>query len=296
MRFLFAIPHYFASDGLGYHGSSGPDPRPRQAALAACIGALHGLLAGPAVEADWGRRRLVPANAPRHHVDVVVVTTGGRHALEGLRLPAGFYLHREVDAPPLELGHAARFFLADRLGSYDWYGFLEDDLRLHDPWFFTKLAWFLAEAGEDKVLLPNRFEMSLTWPARKVYADGAVNSEQSGGWSNGGGPETIGGRVLGRAVTFRLAGNPHAGCWFLTRAQMERFAAAPHFRDKEARFIGPLESAATLALMRTFPIYKPGLDCADFLEIEHQDDRFMRVVAGLPPNRGAGPAKQGLVR
>ena len=49
MRFLFAIPHYFDSDGVGYHGSTGPDPRQRQAALAGCIGALHGLFAGPAV-------------------------------------------------------------------------------------------------------------------------------------------------------------------------------------------------------------------------------------------------------
>jgi hypothetical protein len=287
VRFLFAIPHYFASDGVGYHGSTGPDPRPRQAALAGCIGALHGLLAGPAVEADWGERRLLPANPPRHHVDVVVVTTGGRHALEGLTLAPGFYLHREVDCPPPELGHAARGFLADRLGSYDWYGFLEDDLRLHDPWFFTKLAWFGEQAGEDKVLLPNRFEMSLGWKARKVYADGPVNRQQSGSWFNERGPEVINGRVLGRGVTFRRAANPHAGCWFLTRRQMERFASAPHFMDKETSFIGPLESAATLALMRSFAIYKPALDCADFLEIEHQDDRFMRVVAGLSPNRSA---------
>lgn len=291
MRFLFAIPHHFASDGIGYHGSTGPDSRPRQAALAGCVGALHGLLAGPAVEADWGRRRFLPANAPRHHVDVVVVTTGGRHALEGLSLPPGLYHHREVDAAPLGLGHAARAFLADRLGSYDWYGFLEDDLRLHDPWFFTKLAWFTAEAGEDKVLLPNRFEMSVAGPARKVYADGAVNRQQSGGWSNDRGPEAINGRVLGRAITFRRALNPHAGCWFLTLRQMERLAAAPYFGDTDTSFIGPLESAATLALLRTFPIYKPALDCADFLEIEHQDDRFMRVVAGLPPNRTAAPGK-----
>ena len=287
MRFLFAIAHYFAHDGVGYHGSTGPDPAPRQRALAGCIGSLHGLLAGPAVEADWGERRVLSANAPRHHVDVVVVTTGGRHALEGLRIPPGFHHHREVDCPPLELGHAARAFLAERLGAYDWYGFLEDDLRLHDPWFFTKLAWFNGQAGEDKVLLPNRFEMSMTGPARKVYADGSVNRRQSGGWANAAGPEVIAGRVLGRSVTFRRAANPHAGCWFLTRRQMERFAQAPHFMDKEASFIGPLESAATLALMRSFAVYKPALDCADFLEIEHQDDRFMRVLAGMSPNRSS---------
>ena len=292
MRFLFAILHYFDSDGVGYHGSTGPDPRQRQAALAGCIGALHGLFAGPAVEMDWGERRFLSANAPRHHVDVVVLTAAGRHALEGVRLPAGLYHHREVNCPPLELGHAARAFLADRLGAYDWYGFLEDDLRLHDPWFFTKLAWFIGEAGADKVLLPNRFEMSVAWRTRKVYADGGLSPRHSGPWRNDRGPETLNGRVLGRTVSFRRASNPHAGCWFLTRKQMEQFASAPHFMDKDSTFIGPLESAATLALMRSFSIYKPALDCADFLEIEHQDDRFMRVAAGLRPNRSAQPVSR----
>ena len=193
------------------------------------------------------------------------------------------------------LGHAARGFLADRLGSYDWYGFLEDDLRLHDPWFFTKLAWFISEAGDNKVLLPNRFEMSVAWRTRKVYADGPLSPQQSGPWSNDRGPKTLTGRVLGRTISFRRASNPHAGCWFLTQAQMKRFAAAAHFMDKQSTFIGPLESAATLSLLRSFPIYKPALDCADFLEIEHQDDRFMRVAAGLRPHRPASrPAREGV--
>ena len=289
MRFLFAIPHHFASDGVGYHGSTGPNPRPRQLALAGCVTALHGHFAGPAVEADWGGRRLVPANAPRHHVDVVVLTAGGRHVLDGFTYPTGFFYHHQVDCPPMELGHAARAFLAQRIGAYDWYGFLEDDLRLHDPWFFAKLDWFLAEAGDDKVLLPNRFEMSVRWPARKVYADGPIRREQSPVHWNELGPETIEGRVMGRHLRFRRAANPHAGCWFLTGRQMDRFAAAAHFVDRDRSFIGPLESAATLALMRSFAVYKPALDCADFLEIEHQDDRFMRVIAGLPPNRSVAP-------
>src|SRR5262249_23775690 len=188
-----------------------------------------------------------------------VVTTGGRHAMEVLDVPQGFLLHREVDCPPLELGHAARAFLGDRLGSYDWYGFLEDDLRLHDPWFFTKLAWFLAQAGDDKVLLPNRFETSIGWMVRRICCDGAIGPKQSPKWQNERGPERISGHVLGRAVEFRRVSNAHAGCWFLTHRQMERFAAAPHFLDRDASFMGPLESSATLALMRSFAIYKPDL-------------------------------------
>ena len=42
----------------------------------------------------------------------------------------------------------------------------------------------------------NRFEMSVTGPVRKVYADGSVNRRQSGGWANAAGPEAIAGRAL----------------------------------------------------------------------------------------------------
>jgi hypothetical protein len=52
--------------------------------------------------------------------------------------------------------------------------------------------------------------------------------------------------VLGRTISFRRASNPHAGCWFLTQAQMKRFAAAAHFMDKQSTFIGPLGKRATL--------------------------------------------------
>ena len=76
-------------------------------------------------------------------------------------------------------------------------------------------------------------------------------------------------------VTFGRPLNPHAGCFFLSRAQLEHWIAHPAFADRGAAFIGPLESAATLSVMRAFRIYKPVVDNAAFLEIEHQSTQFI---------------------
>ena len=83
------------------------------------------------------------------------------------------------------------------------------------------------------------------------------------------------GRLLGTTVTFHRAKNPHAGCFFLNGRQMEFWARQPHFLDRDTRFIGPLESAATLGIMRTFRIYKPAAESAGFLEIEHFGTGFL---------------------
>ena len=52
----------------------------------------------------------------------------------------------------------------------------------------------------------------------------------------------------------------------------------PHWGDEDVSFISPLESAATLAVLKTFAIYKsygPGLD---FCEAEHADTRFSSLA------------------
>ncbi len=42
--------------------------------------------------------------------------------------------------------------------------------------------------------------------------------------------------------------------------------------------IGPLESAATLGIMRSLKIYKPAPENANFLEVEHHGCRFIRLI------------------
>ena len=53
---------------------------------------------------------------------------------------------------------------------------------------------------------------------------------------------------------------------------------------------GPLESAATLGIMRHFRVYKPARENAAFLEIEHLDRRYLGRV--FNPTSGDPPTLQ----
>jgi hypothetical protein len=92
-------------------------------------------------------------------------------------------------------------------------------------------------------------------------------------------------------LEFRRASNPHAGCFFLDGEQMDLWRAQPHFLDRDTAFVGPLESAATLGIMKTFRVYKPARACASFLEVQHFQPRYIHFIdaAILPDERAAKP-------
>ena len=72
-------------------------------------------------------------------------------------------------------------------------------------------------------------------------------------------------------AVFRRAINPHAACYFLTEEQMKRWARRGAVSGSRHLFAGPLESAASLGIMKTFKIDKPADECAIFLEVEDDD-------------------------
>lgn len=282
MRILFAIAHYF-HPGSGKHGSIRHDPAPRLRSLTACISALH-LNYGPGQGViRIEDRTLQPANN-RHDggrandIDVLVCTTGDRHLLGSLSLDKALYTHAATTAEPTALGFACAGLLRERLGIYDWYCYLEDDLILHDPALFAKLAWFNTLADDGCVLQPNRFEAPASGPWRKVYIDGDLAGRVTEPFCNPGAAEPVRGDYLGHAVTFKGARNPHSGCWFLNAAQMEALAARPDLAEPADAFVGPLESAATLRLMQTFTIYKTAPEHMDFLEIQHAGASFASLI------------------
>ena len=281
MRVLVTIPHYFASadrpapDGRR-HGSLRGDPRPRCAALTACIASLHQLY-GPAQHViDLETRVARLANdAGAGHVDVVVCTAGNNHLINQLPLPSVALEHRPVSGDPLALGFACHAVLRDRLGGYDYYGYMEDDLIARDPWMFRKLAWFATQLGPDAVLQPNRYEAGPLGLVHKAYVDGDLPLRTTAPYQTVEGAPAVVCPILGTPVTFSRARNPHAGCFFLNAGQMAHWASRPYFLDGDTGFIGPLESAATLGLMRTFRVYKAAVRCASFLEIEHFGTAFL---------------------
>lgn len=282
MRILITIPHFFNAEGDGRYGSTQPNPHPRLNALTRCLRSLQ-ILSGDNDEL-WYRdgKRLQPGAANRCsqvQLDIVICTRNDQHLLEQLQMPPGSYEHRVFDCAPLYLGFECHDVLRERLGSYDLFGFLEDDLILHDPAFFTKVAWFQSLGAESDVLQPNRYEQYIS-PSqlKKVYIDFEFAAEVD---LAGREVDCIAVEAFGQQIEVRQTSNPHSGCFFLSRAQMVHWAAQEHFGKRDASFVGPLESAASLGLARTFRVFKPAPDNASFLEIEHAGQMWSRRLAGV---------------
>ena len=276
MKILVAIPHYFKDEGSRKYGSLRSDPAPRVAALRATILALHEVAAGPPGLLFPPTRKVVPTNQKTtHRLDVVVCTTGGSHVLDTLDLSSRFYRAHATAAEPMLLGFECHDVLRAGLEDADMFCYLEDDIIIRDPWFFTKLAWFAAWSGPGRLLQPNRYELSAKARVHKLYIDGDIDAKFTAKYQTPPDMPELVTRVMNQALRFRAGPNPHSGCFFLTKAQMRRWAGRDYFLDRDTGFMGPLESAATLGVLRCFEIYKPAPDCASFLEVLHGDNRYL---------------------
>lgn len=293
MRVLVTIPHYFATDRAAAnprHGSLGPDSEPRRQALTACLTALRHLFVRPQCMIDLRGRTTHPTNrALTCSLDIVLCTTSGRHLIDDLPVPSDRFEHHATQAAPPLLGFECHDVLRQRLGHYDYYCYLEDDLILHDPWLFAKLAWFSHSVGDDKLLQPQRYEVGEHPLVHKAYLDGDMAPRVTAPFQDMDDTPRVTGIALNVPIVFRRTLNPHSGCFFLNAAQMSQWARQTYFLDRDCRFIGPLESAATLGIMRTFKIYKADLDWASFLEIEHRGTAFLGLISSpSPPPSDAG--------
>jgi hypothetical protein len=281
MRVLVAIPHFFGNAGVdvlpdALHGSVAGVAAPRIAALCACITALHQLYGRAQRIIDQVSLRALPANAPRAcDLDIVVCTTGERHLLPRLALPEGSYRHHPIDCHAPLLGFECHAVLREGIDRHDLFVYLEDDLICRDPWLFDKLAWFNSQLGDRVLLQPNRYEVRSLGFVPKAYIDGDIARGLTAPYQNLDEVPQLSSNFLGVPVRFVRAANPHSGSFFLNARQMAVWAGQPHFLDRDTGFIGPLESAATLGIMKTFRVYKPAVENASFLEIEHYGTGFI---------------------
>lgn len=279
MRILFTIAHFFNPNPEGIHGSQNQDPQLRIQALTACIASLHHLFGKSQCIIDIGQRVALPANHfQAHDIDIIVCTSKDYHLLDRLPLSSHLYKHYRTQAEPMLLGFECQSLMRDCLGSYEYFCYLEDDLILHDPWFFVKLGWFSKQCGYLNLLQPNRYEVGLNLPVGKAYVDGDLLPRVTENFQNVEDDPELSGQIMNAPVVFRRTLNPHSGCYFLNVEQMNHWAQQPYFLDRDTSFVGPLESAATLGIMRTFRIYKPGPAYAGFLEIQHFGAAFLSLI------------------
>ncbi len=251
----------------------------RAATLRKTVLSIHQLFGPSQAMIQIADRRTVAANESlRAEVHIVIVTSGASHLLEQV----GFAQHTchqlASNVNPAHLGFECHKVLRDRWGNYDYYGYLEDDLALVDPWFFEKLRWFNSHLGNESLLLPNRYERAYDLAFNKCYLDGDLAAHVTKPFQDIGDRAVLTSSVLGREIRFQRPLNPHSGCFFLNAEQTRTWMQQPEFGMPSSSFIGPLESAASLSIMRTFRIYKPAPVNANFLEIEHDADRFIRLI------------------
>ncbi|HYH19376.1 MAG TPA: hypothetical protein VD995_12235 [Azospirillum sp.] len=277
MRLLFVMPHHCGDGDARYGSTSG-----RRAARAACLRdsilSLHRTFGrGQMAIADLRRGELVHANGSAGVVvDVFVAAVPGAHCLDAADLPAGAFTPVLVDYDPAMLGLVCHGLIYKHAAAYDWICYLEDDIVITDPHFFAKLAWFGARFGSERLLLPNRYEVRDGAPG-KVYIDVHASRTFARPWHKPDDGPALEAEFLGETVVFTRPNNPHAGCFALSRRQAEIWIAAPTFMDGDVSFVGPLESMATLSVMKTFRIHKPALANHSFLEVRHADPRYYGV-------------------
>ena len=281
MKILITIAHYFKQHKEAKHASQ-KDPQPRIRALSESILSLQQNFGISNLMIQVYERKTIPANQLQdNQLDIVICTTGENHLVEQIPLPKNLFRHHNTQAEPLYLGWECHRFLAENIGKYDYYCFLEDDLIIKDANFFTKLNWFNDVTGMDKVLFPNRYELGLNKYTGKCYIDGDLRAGVTQPYQNINNEAELTGKVMNQPVTFRRPLNPHSGCFFLTNEQIQHWSEQEHFLVKDDSFISPLESAATLGIMKTFKIYKPASENANFLEINHYGMAFMSLPGSV---------------
>jgi hypothetical protein len=273
-RLLFVIPHFHRNTIGSDLGSETESAALRSKVLARTITGLHEAF-GPTLNVFPGYRRVLSEG---HAIDIAVVTTGNFHLMAQIADVADLVKHVQTDVAPEDLGFAAHRILVDGVGRYDGYGYLEDDLLVHDPLLFVKQRWFATTFGSECLLAPNRYEAS---GGAKIYPDGPLDPDVTAGLAQPEGPELLKGCWFGLDIAFERPSNPHSGSFFVDSGQFERLAAHPRFGVPNNVFVRNLESAATAALAETFRIYKAAPPAGDFLEIEHQGSRYLGMW-GIP--------------
>ena len=282
MRIFVAIVHHWNPDGGGRHASLRPNRESRQYALQDQLLGLRRLSIRQGL-LNIAAKSVEDANqAIRHDFTIKVVTDGCHHVLDYLEPCYKEMIDEAATSPsnPLHLGFEAQRILADHLEeNYDLYAYFEDDLLIHDPFFFHKIFWFQNSVGQHAVLMPNRYE-SFWKPVDTVdrfYIDGPMEDHELKSLIPNP-PQSLSTPLPGGNITFISPSNPHSGCFVLTQSQLRHWSKQPCFQDYDCSLISPLESAATLGIVKTFTLYKPHFAYGAFLELQHWGTSFRSLI------------------
>jgi hypothetical protein len=276
MRILLTIAHFFRAEEGSNHSSTDAHRRDqRAAAIRSVIEAWRGHY-GPVSAINVWQKRFEQMVGVADQLDIIVLVNGDNHLLDADYCRArGVRLYDAKLDNPRMLGFTAHKLFADARNVYDVFAFSEDDLRPTGGDMIPRILAFQDDYGWRRVLFPNRFEWNPRGPALKTYIDGMLRPGLLAPFEAALPDERfLKGRQGAKPLTFQRATNPHCGFFAITSEQLTHWMAQPQFGDQDCSFISPLESAATLGILKTFPIYKPFGRDMGWLEIEHLDTRF----------------------
>ena len=279
MRILVVIPHYYGQSQPEYKSlGSYIEPISRVAAFTETIVGLYRHF-GQNRHTVEGVKLLRSESSSRLHIHVL--TRRDSNLLSELSFDPGTFDVEYVDCKPAWIPLQVPRVLKNYIGMFDFYCYLEDDLIINDPLFFSKLVWFQQTFGLKTVLAPVRFEMSSSGTAAKVIFDPILPDFYLVPFRRPGQCEEITGIWHGSSQVFQLPQNPHAASFFLTEDQLAYWMKQPSFDDGDSSWVGPIESAATLTIGKVFDIYKPKSPDHFFLELQHYGSRYASKSA--PP-------------
>ncbi len=278
-RILLVIAHFYRPQEKSIYSSTNPAARgQRRASLEQVLLAWRAHY-GETATINIEHKKCEIHSAGRFALDIRILVHGDHHLLDEKLLGtfSAKAVRVEVEDPKM-LPFAAHRHMADNARAYDWYVYSEDDLVLHDGEFFARQQWFRDTFGPMRLLQPNRYETNPRGTRCMTFIDGDLRPHLTAPWF-----EKVDGEMALAAqwptglLEFRRARNPHSGFFALTRDELAHWAAQPHFLDLDCSLVGPLESAATLAMLKTFPIYKAYGDSQGFCQIEHLDRKFSNL-------------------
>ena len=289
MRVNVCIPHFIkehadaTANPNGYGSLRQGATLGRSLAMGRCISSLLSL------QRDAKTARLNIAKKQIEHwsngnptleINITVVTDG-RHRLNDVLQQFGSRVQvLDVDLDdPRQLPLACRDHLINTDDGADLLAYLEDDLVINDPEFFDKQRWFLEKTNHHFCLMPHRYERCNNGNLDKLLVDGPLTPSFIEQFAKPRTNAAQGSYKGAEAVSFDITDNPHSGMFVVSASQASTLRTGYLPRSG---FVGPLETAATLTVLKTFPVMKTNLNNWMFLRVEHGHPSFLHYLNKLP--------------
>ncbi len=282
MKVLFVIPHYFKplADKSRYASHSASSMNIKLQALNTVIyniNALFGEKHFGAVHKTVEMEKLV--NQFAFDFDIKICTNENDHLINDLEFGKESFEHIPLKADPLLLGFYAQAIMSELKGRYDYYCYLEDDIIIHDQFFFKKLDMFNRVASPLHLMQPQRYESAICNGnlkndfLTKVYMDYQIFKTKDN-------IDRYELDILDSKVIISATTHPHSGCFFLNSEQFEYLERKPAWANTlDVNRNMALDQAASKAIGENFRIFKPHRNSMNFFEVEHGVSNMLHQIS-----------------